>query len=42
MEEKKRLYKNNEFKISAPKLNENFQVPGRSCTASNIQDYFEF
>ena len=34
-------YKNNKFKISAPTWNGEFQLPDRSYSISNIQDYFK-
>ena len=35
-------YKNNKFKISAPTWNEEFELPNRSYSISDIQDYFEY
>ena len=35
-------YKNNEFKVLGKKWNENPQLPGRSFSVSDIQDYFEY
>ena len=35
-------YKNNEFKVLGQKWNENPQLPGRSFSVSDIQDYFEY
>ena len=35
-------YKNNKFKISAPKLNEEFELPHGSYSVSDIQNYFEY
>ena len=35
-------YNNNKFKISAPTWNDNFDLPDRSYSISDIQDYFEF
>ena len=35
-------YNNNEFKISAPTWNDTFDLPDRSYSASNIQDYFDY
>ena len=35
-------YNNNKFKISAPILNETFDLPDGSYTIDDIQDYFEF
>ena len=38
----KRSYNNNKFKISAPTWNNKFELPDGSCSASDIQDYFEY
>ena len=38
----KKSYKNNEFKVSAPTLNEGFELPDGSFSISDIQDYFEY
>ena len=38
----KKSYKNNKFKIPAPKWNEAFQIPDGSYSVSDIQDYFEY
>ena len=38
----KRSYKNNQFKISAPTWNEEFELLDRSYSVSDIQDYFEY
>ena len=38
----KRSYKNNKFKILTPTWNKEFELPGGSCSISNIQDYFEY
>ena len=38
---KKKSFKNNKFKISAPTWNEEFELPDRSYSVSDIQDYFE-
>ena len=35
----KRSYKNNKFKISAPTWNKKFELPDRSYSVSDIQDY---
>ena len=35
-------YSNNKFKISAPTWNETFDLPDRSYSIDDIQDYFEF
>ena len=37
----KKSYKNNEFKLSAPTWNEVFELPDRSYSVSDIQDYFK-
>ena len=34
-------YKNNNFKISAPAWNDEFNLPDGSYSISDIQDYFE-
>ena len=39
---KKKSYKNNKFKISAPTWNEEFKLPDGSYFISDIQDYFEY
>ena len=39
---KKKSYKNNTFKISAPTWNEEFELPEESYYISDIQDYFEY
>ena len=38
----KKSYKNNKFKISAPTQNEEFELPDGSYSISDIQDYFEY
>ena len=38
----KKSYKNNKFKISAPKWNKEFELPDGSYSISDIQDYFEY
>ena len=38
----KSSYKNNRFRISAPTWSDEFQLPDRSYSISNIQDYFEY
>ena len=35
-------YNNNKFKVSAPTWNDKFELPDRSHSVSNIQDYFEY
>ena len=35
-------YKNNKFKISAQTWNDTFDLPDRSYSTADIQDYFEF
>ena len=37
---KKKSYKNNKFKISAPKWTEEFELPDGLYSVSDIQDYF--
>ena len=34
-------YKNNKFKISAPTRKKEFELPDRSYSVSDIQDYFK-
>ena len=41
LENMKKLYKNNKFKMSAPTWNGKFDLPHRSYSVSDIQDYFE-
>ena len=38
----KKSYKNNKYQTSAPKLNEEFELPDGSYSISVIQDYFEY
>ena len=38
----KSSHNNNKFKISAPTWNEEFKLPGRSYSVSDIQDYLEY
>ena len=38
----KSKYNNNKFKIHAPTWNDEFNVPYRSDSVSDIQDYFEY
>ena len=40
-EKYKKLYKYDEFKISAPTWNDKFELPDGSYSVSDIQDYFE-
>ena len=40
-EDIKSSYKNNEFKISAPTWNDEFELPDGSYSISDIQGYFE-
>ena len=35
-------FKNDKFKISAATRNEKFEVPDRSYSVSDIQDYFQY
>ena len=39
---KKSSYNNNEFKISAPTWSDEFELPDRSYSISDIQDYFGY
>ena len=39
---KKSSYNNNKFKISAPTWNDEFELPDRSYSVSDIQDYSEY
>ena len=38
----KSSYNNNMFQISAPTWNDKFELPDRSYSVSDIQDYFEY
>ena len=38
----KKSYKNNKFKISAPTWNEEFELPDKSYSIQDIQDYFGY
>ena len=38
----KRSYNNNKFNISTPTWNDKFELPDRSYSVSDIQDYFEY
>ena len=38
----KSTYNNNKFKISAPTWNDEFDLPDRSYSVSDIQDYLEY
>ena len=38
----KSSYNNNKFKISAPTWNDEFELPDRSYSVSDIQDYSEY
>ena len=42
MENLKKLYKNIKFKTSAPKWNEEYELPDGSYSISDIQEYFEY
>ena len=42
MEKYKKSYRNNKFKISASTWNEEFELPDRSYSISDIQDYYEY
>ena len=39
---KKYKYKNNEFKISSPTWNKEFELRDGSSSVSDIQDYFKY
>ena len=38
----KKSYKNNKFKITSSKWNENFELPDGLYSTSDIQDYFDY
>ena len=38
----KSLYNKNKLKISSPTWNDKFELPDKSYSVSNIQDYFEY
>ena len=38
----KSAYNNNKFNISTPTWNDKFELPDRSYSVSDIQDYFEY
>ena len=38
----KKSFKNNNFKISAPTWNEEFELPDGSYSVSDMQDYFKY
>ena len=42
MENIRKQYKNNKLKIIVPTGNDKFELPDRSYSVSDIQDYFEF
>ena len=42
MENIKKSFENNKFKISAPTWNEEFELRNGSYSKSDIQDYFEY
>ena len=42
MENVKKSYKNNKFKISAPTWNEKFELPDKSYSVSDIKNCFEY
>ena len=42
MENMKKSYKNNKFKISTPTWNEEFELPDGSYSLSDIKDCFEY
>ena len=42
MEKCKKVIQNNKFKISTSTWNEEFELPNRSYSVSDIQGYFEY
>ena len=42
LEEYKKSYQNNKFKISGTTWDDEFELPDWSYSASDIQDYFEY
>ena len=42
MEKRKKPYKNNKIKISAPTWNQEVELSDGSYSVSDIQDYFEY
>ena len=42
MEKYKKVIQNNKFKIPAPTWDEEFELPDRSYSVSDIQDYFKY
>ena len=42
MEKYENSYKNNDFKISAPARNKEFELPDRSYSILHIHSYFEY
>ena len=42
MEKYEKVIKNNKFEISASTWNDEFQLPERSYSVSDLQDYFEY
>ena len=38
----KKLYKNNQFKISAPRWYDKLELPYGSYSVPDVQDYFEY
>ena len=42
MEKLKKSYKNNKFKISSTRLNEEFELSEGSYSVLDVQDYFEY
>ena len=38
----KTSYNNNKFKISTPTWNDEFELPDRTYSVSDIQDYFQY
>ena len=42
MEKYRKSNENNEFEMSTPTWNGEFELPNGSCSLSDIQDYFEY
>ena len=38
----RKQYKNDKIEMIAPNWNDEFELPGGSCCASDIQDYIEY
>ena len=42
MEKRKKIYKNNKRKMSAPTWNKQFELPDGSCFVPGIQEFIEY